>query len=1145
SFIIDNLLRSSESSNLEYRTSRDVAVEDLESVKFIDDAYERGGGARDDAMEEQEGGAGSGAGASLRAGSVDDAEGNKQRLHASVFQLSDEWPQWFLNSKFKKAFPEGDGVARTPVEIERMVSEAIQAYADPAKPPSAERKAFLVSFILSVGSETSSTTSVSIAIRGSAGGPHQLVLEYSSERHMRDMVWGPEGNKKQPGSEVVDALRCSMGWSGDDSDSAFDAEARKFLKDQADGKEPSLESMPELAAVLGRKVAVAGRGRNRLLDRLLMRGIVHTAQGIPDGCLGTRVEEEGGVPRGRAGGPVFEVLCSFDREEQLRVGKATCSALARITLFLSCGLAPCQDSEFVDTAGCNDPKERQRAALQAELKAAKQLVVVVEKSLQNSEVLSQHLRESSLPARIAGVPQADAPIRSDNSMMLIHNRERIRPLLSQEGFDADEKNVKVRQQFSRNQVRDNILEEHLENEDEARKKVVLDRIPMLHPAVSLCTSLIFGVGAHGESEEARQKLLDSMGGYELLGWLEQFQQACVRARVDTLLDALDGPDGLCEALEEVKRSQVSVATAVGRKELVAAWRGQELELGAMRASFEECLNEVADHFSNTFQEEVGRGVVMAEVQRAFDGRCSNISKRRNVNARAVSYVDTYFTKLQDKLKALLASHVESLQKLLRSEFQPVVKREMVSFVVKQISSLNLPGDNSERIEALKKKATLDVGGRFDTGKGFSTGFHKVVGDFFLRTFNEVFTALKERLQKHANALDEARRKEFFSKEQFAARLPEIVEAAARVVDLVRMSLTCRGGVTGEVFSTLMGQLDIAPVVGRGSVSRVKILRDLSRWAEKLLFVLNEERASWSERDEERLQDLTTFRGTLADVVRVWGTSTAPRDIGKEIFEDCVRKRLMDKYNVLHLRSASAPLLDETPSQATGFGKHNIFKGHLPFVGSNIQGASDVVVALWKTATRTDPAEIGIVTKLDEALDTCNKGKLVFLGSNGDDVAPQPDDLLSSYLIVALDYAPEEARRPETLRRLREQILCEAARRKEYASVLRETHGGLEAFKAFILDTRNLPDVVALCLLAEIFERRLNLYVPWKTLVSTDEAVGLPLRIRPRQLVDSPGKEGHTNADAVVLWGAAGGGHLMGMCTTVDRLYLLKPLGNAE
>lgn len=44
-------------------------------------------------------------------------------------------------------------------------------------------------------------------------------------------------------------------------------------------------------------------------------------------------------------------------------------------------------------------------------------------------------------------------------------------------------------------------------------------------------------------------------------------------------------------------------------------------------------------------------------------------------------------------------------------------------------------------------------------------------------------------------------------------------------------------------------------------------------------------------------------------------------------------------------------------------------------------------------------------------------------------------------------------------------------RQEYASVLRETHGGLEAFKAFILDTRNLPDVVALCLLAEVFATR--------------------------------------------------------------------------
>ena len=339
SHIIDNVLRSSECPNGEYR--HDIEVQNLESVRFI----------RDVPVDQLAGGAGgdAGPGEMEEGGGEDEAAENaaaeKKWLQEHHLQLSEAETLRFLTSKFKKGVAE----ARKPDEIERMHSQAIRDFADPEKSLRMAYTAFSISFLLPVGSEVGSTTLVSIAIRNSK--LYQVVLEFDTLQDMRVKRWGPEAKKKQPNSDVVNELRYAMGWSGVRTDKSWDAEARRFLKDSLPGQEPSLELMPELASVLGKKVAISGRGLNRDVDRSLMRRIVHAAQGIPDNSLGERVSAETGDVRlretgdgghagasegGRAGGgqprSVFQIFCSFDHAEQLRVGKATSPALKRITV---------------------------------------------------------------------------------------------------------------------------------------------------------------------------------------------------------------------------------------------------------------------------------------------------------------------------------------------------------------------------------------------------------------------------------------------------------------------------------------------------------------------------------------------------------------------------------------------------------------------------------------------------------------------------------------------------------------------------------------------------------------------------------------------------------------------------------------------
>jgi len=258
---------------------------------------------------------------------------------------------------------------------------------------------------------------------------------------------------------------------------------------------------------------------------------------------------------------------------------------------------------------------------------------------------------------------------------VIHNRELIKmdvPLLDQAGLDADAaKNLGKRDELSRKQLRDVILEDYLaEEEDETKKDEVLDRIPMLHPAVCLFTSLAFRNEPFGASEDvrqeqlvARQKLLDSTGGYELLGTLELFLKAGSRAGLEELFRTLDGPDGLCTALWQVNRNQQSLATAaMKKKEVVASWKEQKQRLDSMRDSFKACLNQLAETFSRDYR--AVKDKFEQEVRDEFERTCRRISGRRTRKQRVVSIVEDYFVNLQNKIQELLKRHVEALQESL-------------------------------------------------------------------------------------------------------------------------------------------------------------------------------------------------------------------------------------------------------------------------------------------------------------------------------------------------------------------------------------------------------------------------------------------------------------------------------------------------
>ena len=116
--------------------------------------------------------------------------------------------------------------------------------------------------------------------------------------------------------------------------------------------------------------------------------------------------------------------------------------------------------------------------------------------------------------------------------------------------------------------------------------------------------------------------------------------------------------------------------------------------------------------------------------------------------------------------------------------------------------------------------------------------------------------------------------------------------------------------------------------------------------------------------------------------------------------------------------------------------------------------------------------------------------------------PGASSFLSAYLEVAVGCSKADAADDEVLMGVRAEIAFAAAEHQEYWTLIEEMHGSTEApgngqerFRAFILDSSKRPDILALCLLVECYERRINLYVPW----NWDDGHLHPLRIEPGQL----------------------------------------------
>jgi len=114
----------------------------------------------------------------------------------------------------------------------------------------------------------------------------------------------------------------------------------------------------------------------------------------------------------------------------------------------------------------------------------------------------------------------------------------------------------------------------------------------------------------------------------------------------------------------------------------------------------------------------------------------------------------------------------------------------------------------------------------------------------------------------------------------------------------------------------------------------------------------------------------------------------------------------------------------------------------------------------------------------------------------------PNAFLSAYLEVAVGCSAENAAKALLLKGVREEIAFAAAEHQEYWALIEEEHGsqeapgnGQERFRTFILDKSKHLDILALCLLVECYNRRLNLYVPW----TWDDGKLHPLRIEPGQL----------------------------------------------
>ena len=1176
SYIIDNVLRLSERAIRQY--CADMEDDELESIAFIEDSLTQ-------PEQNMLPGAGSGDG---EEGDLDIEQSRKKRFEELrkwltdgkyFFQLSEDAPRKFLSKNFKLK----NKAQMKPHEIEESHTKSIKAYTESQPHDVQHVEAFTVPFLLPWGNENNSTTLVSIAIRHSKR--YQVVVEYHSEAYMRTEVWGPQAKGERPDksgfSSVLKSVRRAMGWSGKSADKTAEAEAKKFLDDSLPSKEPPrLDSMPELKSVLGQVVAISGEGQNRLVDRCLMRRILHVAQGFEDKSLGNEVADQdkslGNEVADQGGGlrvdteewsevcddpikarsKIGHLLGSFDHNAQIDFGKKTCYALKRITLWVPCGIAPGLDGEWVDTAGCNDSGLRQRAVLQEELNRAEQLAVVVRKNLGLSTNTTDYLRESKLSKRIAGL--TSGPVSAKHSMMVIHNWEldRKEKPIDQEGLDDEEGNIEERNEYSKEQLRDDFLANELRgptDESDAWKEEILNRIPLLHPAVSLFTALAFS----DKHVAGFEKLLESTGGFELLGHLEHFLKAGSRMWVEEVLNNLKNEEnGLCKALRDVRESiKTKKIPGKQKKDLRKTWLREPVGksgIEGMRSKFSEVLGTIGKRFSETFSQK--KDSVMKTLEDELNRARNAVAQRKETRSKML-YVGSIYVQLSGELNELIGKHVDDLVTQLRDDFQPKVKEAFEDFVNQRLQELKLPaGEFDEHIRRIKQSASEAVGLRFSLN-GHPSSFGNVVKDHVKRSQDTHFGALEKKLHRTVNGMEPEERLKYL--EEFEnENLLDFWQAAFDVVEDVKRGLTRRVDREGDITSNFLQQLDLVTrTKTRERGTSIRVMFNIVKGAEEILF----ETEPWSNQDEERLHDLKALEMTLEKVCAEWRKDTAPKDTGKQLFRDFRRSRILDQNiysgQFQSERSDETVLLDKTPSKELQ-GLHHPDKGFLPLVGppdSSVKEKNDRLIELCNKA-QGHRLEHGTVSALKEMLE--NNGKLFFVAPDKDE-EPGPDDFLSSYLVVAQGYEPQAARDPETLLKLRSIISTEAARwGEEYEQVLKVMYSGLDGFRDFIMGSKNTeevaanerkcPDLLALCFISEIFERRINLYVPWETTSEEFKTSALfPLRIEPEQL-STKMNTGRTHADAVVLFGrAAKGGLHLQMCTTKDDLDRLHELRNAR
>ncbi len=212
-----------------------------------------------------------------------------------------------------------------------------------------------------------STTECSLSVR--RGTVYQLMLKYKSKEEIASN-WKDRRRDKINRREVVgSAGKPEREKHSDWTDSILRNE--EAIRGYLDSEECRHLTDPE-NGVMSRVLVFSGRGEDAVFDRMLIRRILHLAQGLEDPATRHKLDFSPQASEASPAHPFFGT-----DEQALRWGVRTRFALIEIHLYVPCEMAPGRHGEWIDTAGVGDGDELKRNVVDIDLQRADAVIIVV------------------------------------------------------------------------------------------------------------------------------------------------------------------------------------------------------------------------------------------------------------------------------------------------------------------------------------------------------------------------------------------------------------------------------------------------------------------------------------------------------------------------------------------------------------------------------------------------------------------------------------------------------------------------------------------------------------------------------------------------------------------------------------------------